>query len=693
MNVDDIRNVGIAGHGGVGKTILAEALMYTAGVTNRMGNITDGNTISDFHGQEMSRGISISTSMMHLDWMDHIINLVDTPGYLDFLGEVYGAMHVVDIGLIVLDAHSGIEVGTEIAWRYAKKHDLSKFFVLNKMDKEEINFEALAEEIRDKFGAEAVVAQFPYNSGNGFNAVCDLIRGKMLVYEPGGKGAYTEEPIPDDVRDKYDEYRLAFMETVIEHDEDLMNKYLEDEDISEDELKKALSHASKHNEIYPILCCSAETNVGISRLLEIIVKYGANARDLPDITGKDPDGNIVTRECRREQPLSAQIFKTISEPHVGELSFVKVYSGVLKVGMDVYNANSETSERISTLYRLNGKERKDVQELERGDMGAIIKLKHSHTNDTLCDKEAPIIISPIKFPEPEIRARMVTVNKGDEDRVGMGLASLHQEDPTFHFNFDGEMSQTVVRGQGELQLDIVVTRLKNRFNVDVELDEPRIPYRETIRKPVTVKRRYKKQSGGRGQFGEVTIEFKPLHRGGGFNFINNIVGGVIPTKFIPAVEKGIIGAMDKGDLVGCPIVDLEARLFDGSYHNVDSSDQSFQHVAMLAMREMMEKASPIILEPIYEIEVRIPEEYMGSIMGDISTRRGKVLGMEATGQIQMVTAEVPLAELWKYSTQLRSMTQGRGVHARKFSHYEPVPKDVQAKLVEAHKAEKEAAHH
>ncbi len=691
MKVEDIRNVGIAGHGSSGKTILSEAMLFNAGVINRMGSVESGNTVSDFHGQEINRQISISTSMMHYQWLDHKINIVDTPGYQDFLGEVYGAMRVVDIGLIVLDASSGIEVGTETSWRYAKKHDLSKFFIINKMDKDELSYGQLCEEIRDKFGAEAVVCQFPYKSGPDFDSICDLIRGKMLVFEKG-KGTYREEPIPDDVRDKYDEYRLSFMETVIEHDEDLMNKYLEDIEVTEDELKKALSHASKHNEIYPILCCSAVNNVGVTRLMEIIVKYGASASDLPDVNVTDMEGNVTQRACSKDGPLAVQIFKTIAEHHVGELSFVKVYAGTLKVGQEVYNANNQTSERISTLYLLNGKERKDTQQLECGDMGAIIKLKHSHTNETLCDPANPCIIRPIKFPEQAIRAALVTVNKGDEDRVGVGMAALHQEDPTFHYQFDPEMKETIVSGQGELQLDIIVARLKGRYGVEVELQEPKIPFRETLKKSATVNKRYKKQTGGRGQFGEVQIEVKPLHRGGGFNFVNNIVGGAIPSKFIPAVEKGVKMAMEEGPVVGCKVVDLEVRLFDGSFHNVDSSDMSFQTAGSMAMREAFEKTAPVLLEPIWEIEVRVPEEYMGAVMGDVSSRRGKVLGMEADGHIQVVTAEVPLAELWKYSTNLRSMTQGRGVHSRKFSHYEPAPREVQTKLHEAYMAARAEGH-
>lgn len=687
MKIDDIRNVGIAGHGGVGKTVLAEAMLYTAGVINRMGTIEDGSTVSDFHNQEMERQISISTSMMHLNWQDHKVNVVDCPGYLDFIGEVYGAMHVVDIGLIVLDGSSGMEVGTEIAWKYGKKHDLSKLIVINKLDKENINFEKIFEDVRTTFGENVIMAQFPYDNGDHFNSIIDLIRGKMLVYEPNGDGKYTEAPIPDDVKDTYETARLIFMESIIEHDEELMEKYLSDEDIAEDELKKALSQAVKHNEIYPVVCTAAKTNVGISRLLEIIVKYGASASDLPDARGKDADGNVITRKCDKDAPFSAQIFKTISEPHVGELSFIKVYSGTLKVGTDVYNANDQTTERISTLYLINGKNRSDTQQLETGDMGAIIKLKHSHTNDTLCDINAPIIINQIKFPQPVIRAAMVSLNKGDEDKVGMGLAALHQEDPTFHFSYEAELHQTIVSGQGELQLDVIVRRLKNRFNVDVELENPHIPYRETIRKTVSIRKKYKKQSGGRGQYADVEMEIKPLHRGGGFQFVNNIVGGAIPTKYIPAVEKGVQMAMTDGYSVGAPIVDLSVRIYDGSYHSVDSSDMAFQIAGSQALKESVAKANPVILEPIYELEIRIPEEYMGAVMGDVSSRRGKVLGMNPDGQFLVVSAEIPLAELWKYSTQLRSLSQGRGNHTREFSHYEPVPKDEQAKLIEAFKTE------
>ena len=686
MKVEEVRNVGIVGHGGSGKTILAEAMLFNAGVINRMGRVEDGNTVSDFHRQEMARQVSISTSMMHIAWQDHKINIIDTPGYQDFIGEVYGAMHVVDIGLVVLDASSGVEVGTELAWRYARKHDLSKFFIINKLDKEDISFDKIVEDIRTQFGTNAIVAQFPYQTGPDFDSIIDLMRGKMLTFK---NGKYTESDIPADAKDKYDEHRLTFMESIIEHDEDLMNKYLEDEEISENELKKALSFASKHNQIYPILCASALTNVGVSRILEIIVKYGASASDLPNVTGKDPAGNPLERKCAKDEPLAAQIFKTISEPHVGELSFVKVISGTLKVGMDVYNANHESSERISTLYLLNGKERKDTDKLECGDMGAIIKLKNSHTNDTLCSAQNQIILDEIRFPKPAMRAALITVNKGDEDRVGMGLASLHQEDPTFHFSYDPEVRETIVSGQGELQLDVIVTRLKNRFNVEVELEAPKIAYREAITKTVALRRKYKKQSGGRGQYGDVEIEVKPLHRGGGFQFINNVVGGSIPTKYIPAVEKGIKNTMEEGYLIGAPIVDLSVRLYDGSYHNVDSSDMAFQIAGSQAFKEVMEKAGPIILEPIYEVEVRVPEAYMGSVMGDISSRRGKVMGMETDGRFQIVRAEVPLAELWKYSTDLRSMTQGRGAHDRSFSHYEPAPREVQAKLIEAYKKDHE----
>ncbi len=691
MNVEDIRNVGIAGHGGCGKTTLAEAMLYTAGVTNRLGTVEQGNTVSDFHEQEIERSISISTSMMHFKWADHKINLIDAPGYLDFIGEVYGAMHVVDSGLIVVDATSGVEVGTELHWKYGKKHDLSKFIVINKLDKENIQFERVAQEIVDQFGENVVITQFPYETGANFCKIIDLVRGAMLVYEGDG-GVYRQEPIPADIEEKYEEYRLNFIESVVDHDETLMEKYLMDEPISEDELKAVLSQCSKHNAFYPVMCCSAKKNIGVDRILEVLVKYGASASDLPDITGKDAEGNIVSRRCSADEPTAALIFKSISEKHA-ELSFVKVYAGTLSAGSTLINAVNGESERISALYLLNGKQRVETDKLETGDMGAVIKLKHAHTNETLCDPDAPITISQIKFPEPVIRAALVLENHSDEDRLSQGLAQLHQEDPTFHFNYDSEIRQTIVSGQGELQLDWVLHRLKNRFNVTCELIEPSIPYRETLRKAATVHKRFKKQSGGRGQFGDVHIEVTPLHRGGGFKFVNNIVGGAIPTKFIPAVEKGVVHAMSDGFLTNCQIVDLSVRLFDGGYHDVDSSDMSFQIAASLALKEAMEQGGSVILEPIYELEIRVPESYMGAVMGDVSTRRGKILGMDTEGRFQIIHAEVPLSEMWKYSCNLRSISQGRGRHSRKFSHYEPVPREVQNRLIEKFKALREEGGH
>jgi elongation factor G len=689
MKLEDVRNVGIVGHGGIGKTILAEAMLFNAGITNRMGTIEDGNTVSDFHVQEIDRQISISTTMMHLPWDKHKINVIDAPGYLDFIGEVYGAMHVLDIALITLDGSSGIEVGTEIAWQYGKEHDLSKFFIINKLDKDDVRFDKIVDDLKETFGSNVILAQFPYDSGEDFHQIVDLIRCKLLVFDKDGGGKYEEKDVPEDILDKFRAARTEFMESIIEHDETLMEKYLSDEVVTEDEIRKALSHAVKHNEVYPVVCTSAKKNVGVSRLLDMIVRYGASASDLPDAHGKNDSGEDMVRKCSRDESLSALIFKTISEPHVGELSFVKVFSGVLKVGDDVYNANSNNSERISGLYLLNGKTRTETNQLECGDIGAIIKLKHSHTNNTLCDKNDPIILTPIEFPTPVIRGALVVLNKGDEDKVGVGLNALHQEDPNFHFHFDAELRQTIVSGQGELQLDIIVKRLKNRFNVDVELGAPGIPYRETISKTVNVRKKYKKQSGGRGQYGEVYIEVKPKKRSEGFEFINNVVGGSIPTKFIPAVEKGIVNTMEDGYLIGCKIVDLSVRLYDGSYHQVDSSDMSFQIAGSMAFKEAMETAGPIILEPIYTIDIKVPEEYLGAVMGDISTRRGKLQGMDSKRGFQIIKAQVPLSELYKYSSQLRSLTQGRGRHVREFSHYEPVPKDIMNKLRDAYKKENE----
>lgn len=690
MKVEEIRNVGIVGHGGAGKTILVDAMAFNAGVVNRIGTVEDGTTISDFHAQEIKRQISINTSMLNLSWSKHKINVLDAPGYLDFVGEVHGTLHVADTAVIVVDASSGVEVGTENAWDYSAKRPQSKIFVVNKLDKEDVQFEKIVDEIKSTLSQNTVPVQFPYNSGPAFNSIVDMIRGKLLVYATDGSGKYTEEEIPADFADKYDELRLAFMESIIEHDDELMDKYLNDEQVSEDDLKRVMAQACRQDQLFPVVCVSGRNNIGVNRLMDVIVNFGACPSDHAPITCTDSDGQEVKRNATPDEPLCAFVFKTLSLPHVGDLSFVKVISGTLKVGSDVINCTKKGSERISSLFTLNGKERYEVQKIDCGDMGAIIKLKATFTNDTLAASSDPVSFSPVEFPEPMIRGALVAKNKGEEDKVGMGLSVITAADPTLTAKFDPELKQTIVSGQGEVQLDIMVDQLKNRFSVDVELFEPRIPYRETITKKVDVRRKYKKQTGGRGQYGDVHIEIKPRPRGQGFEFVNNIVGGVIPTKFIPAVEKGVVGAMTEGFVVGARVVDVSVRLFDGSYHAVDSSDLAFQVAGAQAFKLCMEKANPIVLEPIYKLEVRVPEEYMGTIMGDVSGRRGKVLGMEMEGAMQVINAEVPLAELYKYSSNLRSMTQGRGTHRRSFARYEPVPREIQAKLVEAYQAEKEA---
>lgn len=690
MKVEEIRNIALVGHGGVGKTILADAMLCSAGITNRVGTIEDGNTISDFHPQEIERQISITTSLMHLNWQKRKLNLIDVPGFLDFLGELHGAMHVADNAAIVLDAGSGIEVGTESAWNRCQLRNLTKFFILNKMDKEDIQFDKVTGELKAAFGDSVVVAQVPVKTGPGFEAIVDFVLNKMLVFKPEGDGKYTEEAIPADLQDKIEEMRMAFVESVVENDEKLMDKYLGDEEITAEELDSVLANACRTGALQLVLCCSARTNVGVSRILDVIATYGASPEHAAPAKGKDDNGEAVERACDPDAPVAAFVFKTVSLPHVGELAFTKVLSGHLKVGMDTINTTTKSSERISSLFLLNGKDRKDTAELTCGDIGAIIKLKATKTNDTLSASNAIFMADPIQFPPPLIFSALAAKNKGDEDKVGMGLSAIQKEDPTFLSKFDPELRQTVVSGQGELQLDIMVQRLKERYHVEVELTKPRIPYRVTITKTVDFRKKYKKQTGGRGQYGDVHIEIKPLARGAGFEFIDNIVGGVIPGKYIPAVEKGVVGAMTEGMLVGAKVVDLSCRLFDGSYHNVDSSDLAFQVAGAQAFKNCMEKADPIVLEPIHKIEVRVPEEFMGAIMGDVSSRRGRVLGMEADGPFQVIRAEVPLAELYRYSSSLRSMTQGRGTYSREFVRYEPVPRDVQAKLIEAYEAEKEA---
>jgi elongation factor G len=685
FQTENIRNIGLCGHGGSGKTLIAEGLLFNLKGIGRIGSIQQGTTTSDYNPDEIDRQISINTSLLHGVWRENKINIVDMPGYMDFFGEVVGGMRVLDTVFLVISAQSGIEVGTELVWEEAEKNNVPRVLIVNKLDKENIDFEHVFEDLTNDLDTKVVLAQFPVVTGPNFDSVIDLIRMKLLKFKTDGSGDFTEEEIPADLKQKADDLHLKLVEAVAESDDSLMEKYF-DSGLDENDFRKGLKEAMAHDLVYPVFCVSAEKNIGVKRLLDVVVNFCPAPNELSDIlTVKGEKIHVEAKD-----PFSAFIFKTSGEQHVGELSFLKVFSGQLKTGDEVLNSTRNKTERIAQIFSLNGKHKEPVDVLAAGDVGALVKLKETHTGDSLCSKNKTIQFPSIQFPEPKIREAIKPKAKGDEDKIANGLHTLHEEDPTFVYKNDPEIHQTIISGQGELHLATILTRLKTRFGVEVFEEEPRIPYRETIKGRSEAQGKYKKQSGGRGQYGDCHLRIEPLARGSDFEFVDAIVGGVIPGKFIPAIEKGVVECMEKGVLAGYPVVDVKVACFDGSYHNVDSSEMAFKVAASMAFKKAFNEAKPVILEPIYNIEVRVPDEYMGDIMGDLSSRRGKIQGMDADGKFQVIKAAVPLSELYRYSTTLRSMSQGRGIHSREFSHYEEVPGDVTQKIIdEAKKHEEE----
>lgn len=688
--VDKIRNIGLVSHGGVGKTSLAEAMLFLSGETNRLGTVEDGTTISDYSSDEIDRKISISSSLLHLDWKNHKINILDTPGYSDFIGEVIGALEVCDAAIVLLNGVAGIEVGTENVWRQAEAKKIPRLFFINRMDKEHADFNKVLDMTRKRFGNAVVAVQFPVNEGEAFDSIIDVVKMKLLKFDKNKSGKFTEQPIPANLTDRATELRSNLMETVSENDEELLNIFCDIGELTDEQLKTGLRKEIINGNIFPVVCGSATANMGVHQLLDLITAGCPSPTDRPKVEGVKPGTTEkITREISSDAPLSALVFKTVSEPHVGELSFFKVFSGTIRAGSEVLNSTKGRTEKIGQIYFLNGKNRKEIGQVIVGDIGAIVKLKETSTGDTLCDRANPISLPEIKFPEPVIRVAVVPKAKGDEEKISSGLHTIQDEDPTFKVVIDPELKQIIVHGQGELHLDIIIKRLKDKYGVDVDIVEPKIPYRETIKGFGEAAHKYKKQSGGRGQYGDVSLKLEPLPRGEGYEFVDAIVGGVIPGKYIPAVEKGIKEAMSGGVMAGYPVVDIRVTLFYGSYHTVDSSDMAFKIAGSMCFKKIFRESKPVLLEPIYDIEVQVPEEFMGDVMGDISSRRGKIQGMDAEGPFQIIKAKVPLAELYKYSTTLRSLTQGRGMHRRKFSHYEEVPREIADKIISQTEADEE----
>ncbi|QQS37653.1 MAG: elongation factor G [Ignavibacteriales bacterium] len=691
---DSVRNIALIGHGGSGKTSLSEILLYTAGEINRIGSIAEGNTVSDYSPNEIEKQISISTALMHLEWNNTKINILDTPGYTDFIGDVKSAMRVCDTAVMVLKSAEGVEVGSENTGKFVNEYGLPSAIIINKVDNEHSRFKETEQQAKERLSSGAIIVTFPANEGINFNTIIDVVRMKAFQFDTVGSKKVTELEIPADVKSDAEAYRTELVEKVAETTEELMNKYFEEGTLSNEDLETGLKLALMKRNLTPVFAVSATKGIGMNNFLDFVSKYFPSPLDRggEESSIRDSDKKVLVKPEINGEPVLF-VFKTISEQHVGELSLFKVFSGKVATGLDMVNQTNGKTERLSQLSILNGHNRKEAPQLVAGDLGAVVKLKDTHTNNTLSSKNLSVVIKPIDFPDPVIRGAIQPKAKGDEDKIASGLHTLHEEDPSFNVAFDPELSQTIISGQGELQLGLAIKRLKERYGVEVDLVEPRVPYRETIKgRAEDIEYKHKKQSGGRGQYGHVHFKMEPLPRGKGFEFVDAIVGGVVPGRFIPAVEKGIIDTMQKGVLSGNQVVDVKVTLFDGTYHNVDSDEMSFKLAASQGFKKGFLECKPCLLEPIYEIEVTVPEEYMGDVMGDISSRRGKILGMDSDGHFQIIKANVPLAELYKYSSQLRSLTQGRGAHKRKFAYYEEVPKEVEQKITEEYKKSREEGH-
>jgi len=678
---ENLRNVGLFGHGGAGKTSLAEAILYTAKVIDRMGKVENGNTVSDFEPEEIKRGISLSLSVLPLEWKGKKINVIDTPGYADFIGEIKSALRAVDSMLIVIDAISGIQVQTEKVWGMGEEEKLPVAFVVNKLDRESADFYENVKAIQERFGGKAIPIYLPIGKEGNFNGVIDLLEGKAYIYKDD-KGEAVESEIPAELKSDYEKYRQQLIETIIEFDEELLQKYLEGEEIESSLIAKTLKEAFIGREIFPIFPVSSYKNVGVSKLLDAIVAFFPNPLERPAIPIEDlKKGETKAIRIGEKNGLLAFVFKTSADPFVGKISYIRVLSGVLKPDSALFNVNKGVQEKIGGLFYQRGKNQEVATEISTGDIGVITKLKETSTNETLSDKDNSIKVVPVEFPEPVFAVAVVPKTRADEDRMSSAIARILEEDPTLRVQRNVETNETLIYGLGDSHLEVVVERMQRKFGVNVTLGTPQVAYRETIRATVKAEGKVKKQTGGRGQYGHVWLELEPLPRGAGYEFVDKIVGGVVPKNYIPAVEKGVRETMEKGVLAGFPVVDVRVTLFDGSYHEVDSSDMAFKIAAAKAFKKGFMEAKPVLLEPIMSVEVTAPSEYTGDIISDLNGRRGRVTQIDALGKLQVVKALVPLAEMLRYSSVLKSITQGRGSYSMKFSHYEEVPAKIQEEII------------
>ena len=680
FGTSDIRNVVVFGHGGSGKTTLVDSMCYVAGMTNRKGDVEKGNAVTDFTAEEIEHKFSINLGVAHAVWNGTKINLIDTPGYLDFLGEVMAGVRVADSGICVIDAVSGVEVGTERTWAACDTRALPRMIFVSMMDRENASFRRTFAQIQDSLTAAAIPVEVPIGSGNDFKGIVNLFTLKAHTYRPGDKGERDESEIPEELQAGVEEFRENLIETIAAADDELLEAYLEGEELDGDKVLTVLAKAMMRGEVYPVFCGAGTTSRGVRALMNKIVQLMPSPADAPPeiaTTGSDD----VEIEASPAGPLAALVFKTTSEPQVGDLSYFRVFGGQVSNGLTLLNPTHSVNERISHLAIPQGAQRQGVEALAPGDIGVVAKLRDTHTGDTLCDPSKAVTLPTIDWPATDVSLAVTAKSRGDEDKIGNGLAKLHEEDPTFTSGFDPERGQTIIRGLGEMHLNIQLERLARKYGVEVETAPPKIAYRETITKQAEGQGRFKKQSGGRGQFGDCWVRLRPKAPGEGYSFVDSIKGGVIPTKFVPAVDKGIQDASTKGVLAGYPLVDFEAEVYDGSHHSVDSSDIAFQVAGSLAFQKVAAEAGPVILEPIMEVEIETPEDYMGEVMGDLNQRRGRVLGMESKGHRQVVRAMVPQAELYMYSAALRSLTHGKAFHKRKLAGYERTPPHVAENVI------------
>ena len=681
--LDKYRNIGIMAHIDAGKTTTTERILYYTGVSHKIGEVHEGTATMDWMEQEQERGITITSAATTCAWNDHRINIIDTPGHVDFTIEVERSLRVLDGAVAVFCSVGGVEPQSETVWRQADKYGVPRIAFINKMDRIGADFFRGVQMIKDRLKANPVPIQLPVGKEDYYKGIIDLVRMKAIIWDEESLGAkFREEEIPSELLDEAQEWRDKLIEEISSHDDALMEKYLSGEELTEAELVAAIRTCTIKIQIIPVVCGSAFKNKGVQNLLDAVVDYMPSPMDIPPIKGLDESGNEVERKAEDSEPFSALGFKIMTDPFVGQLTFIRVYSGVLQSGSYVYNATKGKRERIGRLLKMHANKREEIKEVYAGDIAAAVGLKYTTTGDTLCNEDQAVILESIEFPEPVISIAIEPKTKAEQEKLGFGLQKLASEDPSFRVKTDEETGQTIISGMGELHLEIIVDRLMREFKVEANVGKPQVAYRETITKKVKVEGKFVRQSGGRGQYGHVWLEVEPQPEPGkGYEFVDAIKGGVVPREYIPAVDKGIFEATDTGVLAGFPVVDVKVTLIDGSYHEVDSSEMAFKIAGSMGFKEGCQKAGPILLEPIMSVEVVVPEEYMGEVIGDLNSRRGRIMGMDSRAGAQVVSSMVPLANMFGYSTDLRSATQGRATYAMTFDHYEPVPKSVSDEII------------